>query len=373
MREIVLLTVLLSGDQLISADTSTGGASTIVTAVDHSGFVGVQGCQSSMCHGGAAPMRRQCTVWMSQDRHSRAFATLTTAYSARIGETLGIGSPSTSPRCTICHAPHGNASSSNPLQAGFAQSGVSCEECHNPARPWLRSHTRTDLSHGQKVVDGLNELRSAYIRAATCVACHQVVSPDILQAGHPKLTFELDGQTETEPPHWQEKESWFGPKTWVVGQAIALREISQQIERGNGTPQMSGDEQALRWLLELIPGVGPQMDKRSVAEDVWADNEAKSISQQIWTQERTKAVLSALSATSRSFLNSQVTQENQVFRAERLMMGLKRLSVSLHGNPGKEEIANLYTELENPQNFNPKEFSSGLKNLADRINDTSKN
>ena len=135
-----------------------------------------------------------------------------------------------------------------------ATEGVSCEACHNGAEAWLRGHTRPDWTHANRVHAGLRDLRSAYVRAETCVSCHQVIDPALVKAGHPELIFELDGQTASEPRHWTEKDAWFGPKAWLVGQAVALREISEQLTK---TPDsdLQAQQKALTWLLEQVPGI----------------------------------------------------------------------------------------------------------------------
>jgi hypothetical protein len=310
-------------------------------------------------------MRRQCTIWQQQDAHAHAFATLTTSYSARIAQTLAIPSALTSLRCTVCHAPHGNADSPHPAEVGFAESGVSCEECHNPARSWLRSHTRPDYTHAQRVASGLRDLQDAYIRATTCVACHQAISPDILQAGHPVLKFELASLTTAEPPHWEEKEAWFGPKTWLVGQAVALREISRELSQGNSTPPLLQEAKARQWLLTQLPGIPAEKlaetDYVSLAD--WGNLLAKSISQQTWTQARTQTTLVALSATSPSFADPQVSPEEQAARAVQLLPGLSQLSSSLPQSPGHDQITQLSAQIANLQSFNPTEFANGLKKL----------
>ena len=75
---------------------------------------------------------------------------------------------------------------------------------------------------GDRVLAGLRDLKHLYVRANSCVACHQTVEPALLAAGHPELLFELDGQAVAEPKHWREKGDWHGPKAWLVGQAVVV-------------------------------------------------------------------------------------------------------------------------------------------------------
>src|ERR1039458_3413484 len=69
---------------------ATAASPSAFPAQDNVRFVGGGGCQSSMCHGGASPSRDQFTIWSLQDFHSRAYATLVTARSVRIAESLGL-------------------------------------------------------------------------------------------------------------------------------------------------------------------------------------------------------------------------------------------------------------------------------------------
>src|SRR6185503_16716196 len=82
--------------------------------------------------------------------------------------------------------------------------GVSCESCHGAAEPWLRGHTRPDWTYATRVGAGMRDLKRFYVRANTCVACHQNVDGDIAAAGHPELFFELNTQSTNEPKHWHD-------------------------------------------------------------------------------------------------------------------------------------------------------------------------
>ncbi len=186
-------------------------------------FLGAQSCSASSCHGGAGNNRNQYTVWSAHDfHHLRPYATLETARSERLAEVLRIGNPAQNQRCTVCHGPFHTVRSGQLSQAAKISEGVSCENCHGPAENWLRGHTRPDWSHEDRVHAGLRDLRNLYVRANTCVACHQNVDSDLQQAGHPELIFELDGQAVSQPRHWSRSADKPGPQIWLVAQAVAL-------------------------------------------------------------------------------------------------------------------------------------------------------
>jgi len=337
---------------------------------DHSRIVGAVGCQSSMCHGGASPSRDQFTIWSRLDSHSRAYATLVTAYSTRIAAGLGLPSATASTRCTVCHAPFADKLPTQPAApSALAVEGVSCESCHNPAGDWVRSHTRPDWTYADRLHAGLRDLRSAYVRANTCVACHQAIDPALLKAGHPELIFELDGQTASEPRHWQEKAGWSGGKAWLVGQATALREISRQLEK-TSDPDASAQQRALVWLLQQVPGAGATDDragKDPAFTAAWSDATAQTLSNQDWKPAMTTAALTALTATSGSFLDNAVPLPERELRAERLVPGLDRLFKSLHPDPaapGQAELTALFAAIQDRDHFDPKDFSTLLQKFA---------
>src|SRR5258707_1336957 len=83
----------------------------------------------------------------------------------------------------------------------------------------------------------------------------------------------------SEPRHWQEKGGWFGPKAWLVGQAVALREISEQLKQ-KADPDLQVQQNALLWLLRLVPDV-QFPDDRAGKEDfigAWSNQVAQTIS-----------------------------------------------------------------------------------------------
>ncbi|HEV3273026.1 MAG TPA: cytochrome c family protein [Candidatus Methylacidiphilales bacterium] len=352
---------------------AAAGPSAVPTR-DNVRYVGAVGCQSSMCHGGASPSRDQFTIWSREDFHSRAYATLVTARSARIAESLGIVSATESARCTTCHAPFAALPPGDLAPTAHAVEGVSCETCHNAAAGWLRGHTRPDWTYADRLQAGLRDLRSAYVRAETCVACHQILDPAIVKAGHPELIFELDGQDASEPRHWTEKADWFGPKAWLVGQAVALTSICTKLSLDSYDDSGSVAQQnALIWLLQQVPGVSPsEINKLSlpITTAAWSNQLARTISGQDWNSAKTRDTLAALAATSGSFTDTSVPLPERELRAERLVLGLDRLFKSLHPEPnapGQAELSALFAAVQDRDQFNPKAFSTLLEKFAETV------
>ena len=360
---------------LLPFDVQSLPAATATPTQDNVRYVGAVNCQSSMCHGGASPSRDQFTIWSHQDFHSRSYATLVTARSVQIAQGAGITDATTNARCTVCHAPLADVPADHLAAGASPTEGVSCESCHNSASAWLRGHTRYDWTYADRVHAGMKDMRSAFVRANTCVSCHQVIDPALVKAGHPELIFEMDGQAASEPRHWMEKADWFGPKAWLVGQAVALREICEQLEKTN-TPDLVAQQSALYWLLQTAdvfkkdPG-SPLPDASAIA--AWSNQVAQAYSMMDPKLETTMTTnaMAALAGSSGSFTDSSVALPERELRAERLVLGLDRLFKALHKDdadaPGQAELTALFAAVQDRAKFDAQTFSSALQKFADAV------
>ncbi|MGC8550156.1 MAG: multiheme c-type cytochrome [Acidobacteriaceae bacterium] len=212
-------------------------------------YVGPGSCAASSCHGGIQArnttkvLQNEYSTWIVQDRHSRAYAALLEPRSARMAKILKIGPPQKAQECLVCHAldvPKGQMA--RPIDLS---DGVSCESCHGPASEWLGPHVQMDASYSDMVKLGLIDNRNLVVRAKNCLTCHlgsptQEVTHEMLAAGHPDLTFELDSFQSIEPPHWVEwaqgknkpgVDSLYGVRIWSVGQIVQLRESLLKLTR----------------------------------------------------------------------------------------------------------------------------------------------
>ncbi len=340
-------------------------------------YLGASTCSSTSCHGGADEKKNQDLIWTKHDFHSRSYATLTSARADRFADVLKLGDVTKNPRCTVCHAPLGVVPEQNRLLTAKAIHGVSCENCHGPAENWLRSHTRPDFSHADRVAAGLRDLKDLYVRANTCVACHQTLDRDIAAAGHPELTFELDGQSVSEPKHWREAEV-VGPKAWLIGQVVALREMSWQLDRGSQSDEnLTARWNALVWLLQQLDDVDPslrglkalQLNSEKTdfaAAQKTCDSVAQSVNQISWTSELTHTCLVSLGKTAAAFQDSNVPKNLQAWRAERLVLALDRLSLRDAGASMKKTdlvVGRLFKLAQSIPDFDPEAFAKELSAL----------
>jgi Cytochrome c554 and c-prime len=369
---------------VLALATSSPATEAEVAPIKGGQFVGVAGCKSSSCHGGAGEKRNQYLTWLQKDFHARAYAILTNARSARIAETLGLPVAQESNRCTVCHSPFQSVAATRLAPTAHPDEGVSCESCHGAAESWLRGHTRKDWNYAMRVTAGMRDLKSSYVRANTCVACHQNLDSDIAKAGHPELTFELDGQSVAEPEHWRDDDPSSGLRAWLVGQAVALREMSWALSK-NETPdaEATAKWKGLVWLLAKAtaqqtnlpvidqPGgtTSPAVFTGAQAQaDLLARRAAESRSSNDFAQQ----LLRALAATDSEFVNSKETSNDLLFRrAQRLVLALDRLSnvvgSKVPGTAKNPALAQLFEDVQSRADFQAPRFVEHVRNFRATI------
>ena len=180
-------------------------------------------------------LQNEYSTWVASDKHAHAYRALTEPLGRQIGVVLKLPQPpEKSQRCLVCHA-LSVAPAERAREIDLAE-GVGCESCHGPASLWLGPHILPVADHRKMVALGLIDNRDLAVRAAKCLTCHlgapgMTVDHELIAAGHPDLTFELDSFTAVEPPHWVEKapdggpaDPLFGVKAWAVGQMVELQQ-----------------------------------------------------------------------------------------------------------------------------------------------------
>jgi len=328
---------------------SSPAAEIEVAPVKGGQFVGVSGCKSSSCHGGAGEKRNQYLTWLQKDFHTRSYAILTDARSARIAETLRLPAAQESGRCTVCHSPFQSVASARLGPQAHPDEGVSCENCHGAAEAWLRGHTRKDWTYATRVAAGMRDLRNSYVRANTCVACHQNLESDILNAGHPELMFELDGQSVAEPEHWRDDNPASAVRAWLVGQAVALREVSWALSKdkhpgADAVARWNG----LAWLLAKATGHQTRLpvieapneltgDESFASWQMQGDSLARRASNAPLDDDFARGLLQTIAAADSDFAGWKGSSREIAFRrAERVVLALDRLSDAIAHQPTRE-------------------------------------
>jgi hypothetical protein len=339
--------------------TAVASAEPLQVRTEGARFLGAAACKSSGCHGGAGE-HGQFITWSQRDFHTRAYAILTNARSQRIGAALGISVATESSRCTSCHSPMQAIAPARLTKDVDPREGVSCETCHGAAEPWLRGHTRKDWSYATRVGAGMRDLKSFYVRANTCVACHQNVDSDIAAAGHPELVFELDSQTENEPKHWRDPQG-SGVRAWLTGQAVALREVSWRLG-ATADANRHSQQDALVRVLSKISGVDSTLPRVEATNDHAAvqraaDALARAAATRNFSREfadRTARELAADPALASDFRSAQ-----------RLFLALQ--SLTQENKSAAATVAALRDPLRSASEFDAAEFARRLARVREAL------
>jgi len=202
---------------------------------------GVASCSDSMCHGrqvasGLVVRQNELITWQDPSSaagdHSRAWRVLTEPRAQAIANRLGLGPAQNAAACLGCHADPAAGGRGAKFQIS---DGVGCEACHGGSSDWLATHYAVGADHAQNVSRGLVPLEDPKVRASVCLDCHygsaregQFVTHQIMSAGHPRISFELDlfstlqRHYDLDANYAKRKPIPSGVKIWAVGQSMAL-------------------------------------------------------------------------------------------------------------------------------------------------------
>lgn len=208
---------------------------------DGAKFMGVATCSTTDCHG--APQSKEkgrtisneFTTWINKDKHAQSVSNLGNKVSLEIVKKLGIKSGKESERCLSCHAVKEAAGDPSRQGPKFdLASGNSCEDCHGASEKWLDPHSKTKPEHKswtreQSIAAGMYDALDLVQRGEKCVSCHLKIDHELMAAGHPKMTFEMDLYQAMMPPHWVKEKPVMATRAWAVGQILCLREALAQL------------------------------------------------------------------------------------------------------------------------------------------------
>jgi len=142
--------------------------------------------------------------------------------------------------CLDCHAD--NVAVGKRGSRFQIEDGVGCEACHGGAENYLTSHTDKAVSRDQNISSGLYATDQLAKRATLCFSCHigseeKIASHEIMGAGHPRLSFELDTFGVLQPAHYvvdkkYTERKWAGSSltTWALGQVEAGKQMLRLVE-----------------------------------------------------------------------------------------------------------------------------------------------
>jgi hypothetical protein len=216
--------------------------------------LGVASCASGVCHGSVRPrsstgiLQNEYVIWSRLDRHRNAYSTLLSAQSRKIARNLGLRNAHEAKICLDCHAD--NVAAAKRGTRFQIEDGIGCEACHGGAENYLTSHTDKGVSREQNLSNGLYATDQITERATLCFSCHigsegKIASHEIMGAGHPRLSFELDTFGVLQPAHYvvdqdysERKWSASSLTIWALGQVEAGKQTLRLIESKLGGNQL---------------------------------------------------------------------------------------------------------------------------------------
>jgi hypothetical protein len=199
--------------------------------------LGVATCAGGNCHGaaerqaGSSIPGNEYVIWSKRDKHRQAYTVLLEERAIRMARAIGLPDAANQKLCLDCHAD--NVSPQLRGRQFQVADGIGCEACHGGASNWLGSHI-SGASHRDNIAAGLYPIEQPTARAQRCLGCHfgdekRFVDHRLLAAGHPRLGFELDTFTATQPAHFVPDGGYLERKgridhlqVWATGQAVAL-------------------------------------------------------------------------------------------------------------------------------------------------------
>ena len=402
---------------------------------DHA-HLGVASCASSVCHGkltkqaGENVWLNEFRMWSTEDRHARAYKTLSSNKSKLIAQKLGLKSAQSADICLDCHTDNVSTSLRDPKFQ--ITDGVSCEACHGGAELWLESHTEPGVTHANNLMRGMYPTENPARRAELCLSCHmgtpeKFTTHEIMGAGHPRLTFELEAFTVNQPAHYavdadyiERKRSTIGFGLWLTGQVEAADAYlkllqSDRLDAPGMFPEFSlydchschhpMDDQ--RWTLArknqglkagalrlqdqhliMLRAVTEVLDSNNMAELQRLTNALVRAGQTSNRAVRESAAMLSnwLRATENTWVAVDVSVDNirairkaivtigadgllsDYAAAEQAFLGVESLSLYI-GDADRisTTLDDLYTAVESDETFSPKDFRAAARKALDRF------
>lgn len=201
--------------------------------------LGPASCATSVCHGKvsrdetADVWLNEYRVWSRDDYHARAYNVLRSDESRAMADKLGLSNAHTAKICLDCHAD--NVPAEKRGEKFQISDGVGCEACHGGAEKWIESHAEEGATHENNLALGMYPTEKPEARAKLCLSCHvgtgeKFADHDIMAAGHPRMSFELETFTVNQPAHYHVDDDYLKRKgniksvnMWVNGMVFKAK------------------------------------------------------------------------------------------------------------------------------------------------------
>lgn len=250
-------------------------------------YGGNASCNTSGCHGDDAAVTHsgqnigdEGNIWADHDPHAKAFRTLSNNDSKAMAAKLNIADATASSRCLTCHATDAPKAQQGEL-FDLRRDAVGCESCHGPGEKYLNPHAAERWTAEQRAAVGSKGLLDQFglidtnnleVRANTCVACHLQIDKDLVDAGHPPLSFEMYMynyySTGDYHIHWDEPlGQGIDARLWATGQVAARTAARAQVAAWKAKGWDTADADALL----AVYGAGVEVAKKHFGSDSISD------------------------------------------------------------------------------------------------------
>ena len=243
----IALSLALSPTNATAEEPANVSPSAFLTKLG-SKFDGSPTCSSAKCHGAETSVNKknfwgnEYKLWHDgKDPHHASYRTLVKPKSKQIAAALKIASALKSERCLNCHSTLAVGAGGVDLkgQEYTAAEGVSCNSCHGPSQKYREPHSkegwidaeRTKGDHAYLLTTwGLYDTVPVFQRATRCASCHLHIEPELVAAGHPPPTFEMNHFSAIYPDrHWHAPAGTFPAELWANGQLAEIHDAMLQV------------------------------------------------------------------------------------------------------------------------------------------------
>src|SRR5262249_41591990 len=173
------------------------------------------------------------------------------------------------------------------------------------------------------------------------------------------------GQSVNEPKHWREDDPVIGPQSWLVGQAVALREIIWTVNKA--TPderdRLFAQASALTWVLDKA-GLGQNVNAISsfAGIQLQADSIARDAAKWNPTNDALMSILQTLAGSDSEFQSTRSARDDVFYRALRLELALERFSAALNlSQKIDKELNALRADVQRHYDFDGAAFAEHLR------------
>ncbi len=184
------------------------------------------------------------------------------------------------------------------------------------------------------------------------------------------MFFEMDLQTQRQPPHYVDARPSLGTRSWLTGQAVALRELSWKLA-AKKDDRLAVRWKAMVWLLRKTEAGRKNLPDSAdfAAMQTAADQMARDAARTNWTKGQTMGQLRDCLASHTEFADAKLDPAEHRRRAEVLVPAIDRLWAAWKKEGGADAPAfnssldALLRLAREQEDFDAPKFAAALRDL----------